>query len=287
MRFIMMYAAVIVGLMAGCAAAEDGVDGIRGVTAGDVDVWCIQDKTGEMSNTLFGDSLVLAELVPAGKCPSSFNVFVLKKGDVTVLIDTGVGGEMLRRMVAMGVKPEDVSAVLLTHSHGDHVGGLLAADGKAAFPNATLWLAEKERPFWMEKNEAQCEKCEKAYGGFKFLTPDEKTPVIFPELTAVDLAGHTPGHVGFLVRDGKDTVFIAADLLHSACVQFPRPDFSPRYDSDPVQAAAARKAWMQRAADGGWLFTGAHLPFPSPVGKLTADGDGFRFTPENDGGDHD
>lgn len=271
----------LLAVCAACAAANDDTpEGVYHVKVGELDVYCIQDKAGEMDNALFGDSPVLKELVPAGKCPSSYNVYLIKKGDTVVLVDTGVGGEAVAQMKAVGVKPEKVDAVLLTHSHGDHVGGLLDADGKAVFPNAGLWLAETEFRFWTEKNAAQCNKCVKAYGGANHFTADEKTPVILPEITVVDLAGHTPGHVGFLIKGGGKTLFIAADLLHSAAVQFPRPDFSARYDSDPVQAANARKAWMKRAADDGWLFTGSHLPLPSPTGKLTADGDGFRFTAE-------
>ena len=261
-------------------AFADTESGVWHTNIGNIDVYCIQDAAGEMNSgvLLADDKTALERLAPTGKTPSSFSVFVVKKGTDTVLIDTGRGGQLIERLQSVGIKPEDVKYVLLTHSHGDHVGGLVK-DGKKVFPNATLWLDGRESAFWKSgRSKEQYEQCRKLYGEPKFLTPDEKTGVVFPEMVAVDLAGHTPGHTGFLISSGAKKLLLVGDLLHNGAVQFARPDISIQYDNDPKAAAEMRRKTLQRAVDEKLLFGAVHLPFPS-VGFITADGDGFRFMP--------
>ena len=247
---------------------------------GDIDFYSIQDGANEMNNRvlLTEDKDAPAKLSPTGKTPSGFGAFVVKKGTDVALIDTGVGGRLLVCLQSIGIKPEDVKHVFITHSHGDHVGGLVK-DGKKVFPNATLYLDERELTFWKSgRAKEQCEQCLQLYGEPKFLKPDEKTTVVFPELVAIDLAGHTPGHVGFLLSGDDKKILIAGDLLHHGAVQFARPDISVQYDSDPKVAAAVRAQTLHRAAGEKLLFAAAHLAFPA-VGHVTDDGKGFRFTP--------
>ncbi len=255
-------------------------EGIRHIKVGDVDFYSIQDAPHEMNSDLLitDDKNALTRLSPTGKAPSGYAVFVAKKGTEIVLIDTGKGGEMLQRLQAIGIKPEDVKNILLTHSHGDHVGGLLK-DGRKVFPNATLWIDAVELSFWKSaRNKNHGEQCVKLYGEPKILTPDEKTAAFFPELVSVPLHGHTPGHTGFLLSSGGKKLLVVADLLHNGAVQFARPDISIQYDNDPKQAAETRHKTLQRAADEQLLIAASHLPFPS-VGTVKADGEGFRFEP--------
>ncbi len=259
--------------------SESG-NGVRHIKIGEIDFYCIQDAPLEIENDslLTDDKDLLKRLAPTGKSPSSFNLFVVKKGPETVLIDTGTGGKMLDLFQKIGIKPEEIKTVLLTHSHGDHVGGLLK-DGKKVFPNATLWLDVREREFWKSaRNKDVFEQCIKLYGEPKILTPDEKTAVIFPEMVAVDLAGHTPGHTGFLISSKGEKLLLVADLLHSGAVQFAAPDVGFRFDDNPKQAVEIRSKTMKRAADEKLLFVGSHLPFPS-AGSIKTDGDAFKFEP--------
>lgn len=261
-------------------AAPDSQSGIYRIKIGDVDFYSIQDAANEMNTNalLTEDKEALKRLAPTGKAPSGYAVFVVKKGADALLIDTGVGGKMLEHLQTIGIKPEDVKNILLTHSHGDHIGGLVK-DGKKVFSNATLWLTTKEWTFWKAaRNKRQAEVCAELYGEPKFLTADETTAVFFPELTAVDLPGHTPGHAGFLLSSNGKKLLVVADLLHNGAVQFARPDISIQYDADPEQAAATRIKTLRRVADESIAIAGSHLPFPS-VGNVSSDGGGFRFTP--------
>ena len=260
-----------------CASLCSGAEGVWHKQLGELDFYVVQDKAGEMNNAIFGDDPEIAQLAPAGKSPSSYNVFLLKKGKNILLIDTGVGDQMLSRLQKIGIQPEDITSILLTHTHGDHVGGLLKGDA-AAFPKAKLYLSEKEWKFWNETNQELAKKCAKVYGEPIRFVADEKTELVLPELVAFDIEGHTPGHTGFLISAGKEKIVVVADLLHSGAIQFARPDINARFDKDGKKAAEARQKWMNRAAQEDWLFAASHLPFPS-VGKVQTSGKGFRFTP--------
>ena len=254
--------------------------GIFHMKIGELDFYNLQDASSTMSNHLLitDDQEALQRLAPSGQSPSSVAVFAVKKGSETILIDTAFGRKTVEHLQTLGMKPDEVTNILLTHSHGDHVGGLLQ-DGKKVFPNAVIWLDPRELEFWKSsRNRDLLEQCLKLYGEPKFLTPDEKSGVVFPEIVAVDLAGHTPGHCGFLISSGDRKLLVVGDLLHNGAVQIARPDISIQYDSDPKKAAEVRRATMKRAAEENWLFTATHLPFPG-VGSLKPEGAGFRFEP--------
>ncbi len=253
-------------------------EGIGHVQVGAFDFYSFSDDTGEMKNDalLTEDTEAVTRLSPNGKTPIGFSVFLVKKGSDTVLIDAGKGGKTLEFLRAIGVQAEDIKNILLTHSHGDHVNGLVR-EGQKVFPNATLWLDQDELAFWQSAhNRNHYEQCMTLYGDPKILSADEQNAVIFPELVAVALPGHTPGHTGFLLSSEGVKLFIVADLLHHGAVQFAKPNISVRYDHDPGRAAEVRCEALRRAAEEDFLVAGSHLPFPS-IGSVSIDGNGFRF----------
>ncbi len=282
-RYCLFVAFIVTTLLilsaCGHLRAESG-EKIRHIKVGELDFYSIQDAPLEIENEslVIDNQNILKRLAPSGKAASSYGVFVVQKGSDAVLIDTGTGGQLLPCLQKIGIKPEDIKIILLTHSHGDHVDGLIK-NGRKVFPNAEIRLDARELEFWKSaQNKALCEQCLKLYVNMKFLTPDEKTPVVFPEMLAVDLAGHTPGHTGFLISSSGEKLLVAADLLHSGAVQFARPDVGFRYDNNLKQAVEIRRKILQRAADENLLFVACHLPFPS-AGYVKVDGDGFRFEP--------
>ncbi len=255
-------------------------EGIHHVKVGEFDVYSIRDDIGEMNNDalITDDADAVIRLSPTGRAPSGYAVFVVKKGADTVLIDAGKGGKMLECLQAIGVQPEEVRNILLTHSHGDHVNGLIK-EGQHVFPNAALWIDDDELAFWKSaRNRNHYERCVTLYGEPNILTPDEKTALVFPELVAVALPGHTPGQTGFLLSSEGGQLLIVADLLHHIAVQFAKPNISVRYDNDPGKAAEVRCKTLRRVAEENWLIAASHLPFPS-IGNVKTDGDGFLFEP--------
>jgi glyoxylase-like metal-dependent hydrolase (beta-lactamase superfamily II) len=244
---------------------------------GKLDFYCIQDAPGEMNNAIFAgaDNAILKKYTQNGKSPSSISTFVIKHNKKSVLIDTGNGNNLLTNLALAGIKTDEISDILLTHTHGDHVSGLFSGT-KPNFPNASIWITSKELKFWQSSNNGLVKKTIKSYGELKIIVPDEKTSVVLPEIVAIDAVGHTPGHVTFLVSSEGQKVFVAGDLLHSASLQFPHPEISSRYDSDPKQAAEIRKKLLTRTANENWIFVSAHIPFPGFI-RLEATGEGFKI----------
>ena len=140
------------------------------VKMGEIDFYTLQDASSTMGNDLMitDDKEALERLAPTGQSPSSVNAFAVKKGSETVLIDTAFGRKTAEQLQTLGIKPENVTAILLTHSHGDHVGGLVK-DGKKVFPNAVIWLDARELDFWKDgRSKDLLEQCVKLYGEPKF-----------------------------------------------------------------------------------------------------------------------
>lgn len=247
-------------------------------TIGELDVFVIVDTPSEFTTeTFIGAGKELMDRLAGGKkLPSSINAFVIRKGERFILVDAGLGNGLAENLKAAGIAPERIDSILLTHSHGDHVGGLFQGE-KAFFPNAKIWITAKELEFWADqRNKTALDRCRKVYGEFQRIEPDGITTLLIPEITAFDLAGHTPGHTGFLIRSQGKSFFISADLQHSMTLQFPHPEICARFDRDPSKSVDIRRRMMARAAREQWIYAGAHLPYPG-FGLVHADGDAFRL----------
>ena len=225
------------------------------------------------------DSAKVEQLSPSGSVPSSIHAFLVKKDNKLALFDTGngidKGGKLLSRLDSAGYEPENIDYIILTHMHGDHIGGLIDATGAAVFPKATLHVAAPERDHWQtqaDRNGVLARKVLAAYAGRVKTFAFGEAPI--PGVTALDAAGHTPGHTVY----ETESFLIVGDLLHAAAVQFPRPEISSTYDVDPTQAAATRRRFYARAAAPGKTIAGMHLPYPG-LGTVAKDGEGFRYVP--------
>lgn len=257
---------------------------------GKLTVWAIADAVSERDVSVFKeDPETLRRYVPSGKAPSSVMTFVVRAGDEVVLIDTGYGRDaslLLSGLAAVGLRQEDVSLVLITHMHGDHIGGLLWKDAKA-FPKARVLIGEKEHAFWLsEKSRAEFPARESNFDMAKRVVDTYGDAVgvfafgdsVAPGITALDAAGHTPGHTAFMIESEGDRLLCVADLLHAAALQFPRPDINATYDMNPEQARTAREGILKRAADKNLPIAGMHLPFPGIV-RVQKATEGYAYQP--------
>jgi glyoxylase-like metal-dependent hydrolase (beta-lactamase superfamily II) len=193
-----------------------------------------------------------------------------------VLIDTGLGagahGVLLASLAKAGVAPADITDVLITHSHGDHVGGLANA-GVLVFPNATIRMSAREWT-WMQ-TQGGGRLAGIVAGKVATFAPGAE---VVAGITAVAIDGHTPGHVGYEIVSGRDHLLDIGDTAHSSIISLARPDWAMGFDNDKAQGRASRVATLTRLAKSHELIFAPHFPFPG-VGRIEAAGAGFRWAP--------
>ncbi|MBV8500910.1 MAG: MBL fold metallo-hydrolase [Paucibacter sp.] len=222
--------------------------------------------------------------LPPEIVPTSVNGFLVNTGAKLVLIDTGAGklfgptlGGLLASLKASGYTPEQVDEIYITHSHGDHIGGL-SAEGKAVFPNAIVRMSKAEADFALKSESGQDMLAPYvAAGHFK---PFEGDVELVPGVHAIDAHGHTPGHTNYVVQSQGQKLVLWGDTMHVAAAQFPDPTVTANFDSDSKAALPWReKLFKEVAAQGEWV-AGAHLSFPG-IGHLRAEGKGYVYVPIN------
>ena len=221
----------------------------------------------------------LARFIPTGKQATAVAVYVVRTPDGPVLIDTGFGRNIEKNLKEIGLAPGDIARVLITHSHGDHIGGLLK-DGKRAFPNARVYIAKKEYD-WSESARKALEPYGEAVELIEPGTLDKPGAPVASGIRPIAAYGHTPGHTMFMVESGAKKLLVWGDLAHAMQIQMPRPGVSVTYDSDPNLAAKTRREVLAFAAENGVAVAGMHIPYPGvgTVGEDPEQPEGYRFVP--------
>ncbi|MDR1376529.1 MAG: MBL fold metallo-hydrolase [Synergistaceae bacterium] len=249
---------------------------------------------GSGSNLIGADAAMMEKYAPSGTYPTAVNAFLVRTADRLVLVDAGFGRELFTNLEKLGGDPERITAVLLTHMHGDHIGGLLV-DGKVAFPKAKVYLARQERDYWGSEEimntlpEGQrggfrnAQKVLAAYGdAVQTFEPGElgsNLESLLPGIGAIAAFGHTPGHTLYMLESDGAKLLIWGDLTHAMAIQMPVPQVTMTYDVDPQTAAATRLAVLKYVAEEKIPVAGMHVPYPG-IGNVTAASDGgYNFAP--------
>ena len=212
---------------------------------------------------------------PTDRVTLSVNALLVRTGRRVLLIDTGLGpkahGGLVASLSEEKVSPKAVTDILITHSHGDHIGGLLDANGGLEFPKATIRMASAEWA-WLQKN-GSAKTVEAISGHVRTFEPGAQ---IAPGITSVALAGHTPGHVGYEIVSGDARLLDIGDLAHSSIVSLQKPEWGVAFDNEGAVAKTTRLATLPRLAKDQELVYSPHFPFPG-VGHIVAEGNAFAW----------
>ncbi|MDB5501071.1 MAG: Twin-arginine translocation pathway signal [Tardiphaga sp.] len=239
--------------------------------------------------------------MPKDKMTIHFAPLVINTGGKLVVIDTGNGpgafaatkgsvGQFAGNMAAAGFDAKAVDMVVISHFHGDHVNGLLLADGSPAFPNAEVLVPAAEWKYWMDDGEMSRAANDRMKGLFasnrkvfvdglkKKVTPYEWGKDVAPGLLAVESVGHTPGHTSYVLSSGSDKVFIQSDVTNHPSLFVTHPGWHLTFDQDPAQAETTRRKVYDMLVADKMRVQGFHYPFPAN-GYVEKDGNGYRLVP--------
>ena len=223
---------------------------------------------------------VLSEAsAPADKIRLDIDALLIRMPGHVVLIDTGYGKpgrSVLRESLALaGASSDEVTDILITHAHPDHVGGLVDAQKRSAFPKAKIRMSAKEWAFMQGEADARAIAAVIKAQVETF----EPGAAVLPGVTALALSGHTPGHAGYEITSQGASLIDIGDTVHSSIISLAKPDWTIKWDSNKQEGARTRRQELQRLAATHALIFAPHFPFPG-VGRIEQAGDGFRFRPE-------
>ena len=238
-------------------------------------------------------ALLEENLLPADRFVNSFTPVLINTGKELVLFDTGMGaggreagvGKLTSALEASGYKTDDVSLVVLSHFHPDHIGGLME-DGKPAFANARYAAGQKEFDFWTDPARLDSPLKGAAELVAKNVTPlaDKMTFLsedseVVSGIHPVAAYGHTPGHLAFRVETGGKSLMLVSDTMNHFVITLQRPEWHVSFDIDKEAAVQTRKRMFDMIATDRLPFIGYHMPFPA-LAYLKREGEGYRYIAE-------
>ncbi|MEI4515536.1 MULTISPECIES: MBL fold metallo-hydrolase [unclassified Stenotrophomonas] len=288
-------------------ALDELVPSRYALKVGDIDVLVVSDGVLPLPTQMLGHNVSAAERAPWFKemylppdaLDWALNVMVVRSGDRNILIDAGLGmdpdlnlpraGQLIRRLGASGINLNEITDVVITHLHMDHIGGLLVDGVKEQLhPELRIHVAAAEVDFWKAPDfsrtnmppgfpdalRATATHFLAEYGSY--VRTFDEVHEIAPGVTAHRTGGHTPGHSVVRLNSNGEALTFAGDAIFA--VGFEQPNWHNGFEHDPEGAAQVRITLLNELAGTGEMLVATHLPFPS-VGRVSADGDVYRWVP--------
>ncbi len=229
------------------------------------------------------------------KLTLTFTALAIDTGSGVVLIDTGMGdsgpagtGMLEANLAAAGIPAGNVTHVVISHFHGDHISGLRRKDGTLTFPKAQLHAPQVEWDYWMsDANKAAAPDGLKGFFDLvqRMFGPDAASvrrfawgDEVLPGITAVPASGHTPGMTAFQIASDGESVMYVADITNNPMLFVRHPEWQAMFDMNPEEAVATRRRLLDQAAAEHQRLFFFHAPFPG-VAYVSKAGDGYEYLP--------
>ena len=225
----------------------------------------------------FGDVSAAAGL-PIDQTRFYFTPTLVNTGNSLILFDTGLQGPgTVAAIEAAGYTADQVDTIVITHMHGDHIGGLMT-DGAPTFANAAYVTGRSEFDHWAKAGNDNFEG--KVRPLAEQMTMLEDGGTVASGVTAMAAFGHTPGHMAYMVENNGTSLLIAADFANHYVWSLAHPDWEVKFDMDKAAAAATRRRMLDMMAADKMAFVGYHMPFPA-IGYVEKGGDNYRYVPHS------
>lgn len=241
----------------------------------------------ENPHEIFGlnaDDATFAEVSAANFLPTDvaqfyFTPTVVNTGNEVILFDTGLAPDGIKSaLAAAGYTPEDITHVVITHMHGDHIGGLADDAGAATFVNAAYITGQAEFDHWSAAdNDGFKAKVAPLADKMTFIGDGD---AVASGVTGMAAFGHTPGHMIYRLESGGEQLMLIADMANHYVYSLAYPDWEVRFDMDKAAAAATRRQILGELAADKIPFVGYHMPFPG-LGYVATRDDGFHYVPHS------
>lgn len=237
-------------------------------------------------------SLMEANFLPSDRMVGQFNPVLVNTGTDLILFDTGNGpegmevgtGQLASRIAASGYSLSDVTIVAISHLHADHINGLMNGE-RPTFSQARYVVGEAEWHFWTSTDFSGTPSAMHATAFQKKALPLKEKMTFIPNdasiapgVTSMAAAGHTPGHMAFLLESAGRSLLLTGDTANHFVASLQKPDWEVSFDMDNGAAASTRKRIFGMLAAEKIPFIGYHMPHPS-AGYVEPFDTGFRFVP--------